>query len=188
MPYIASTRLDLVPLTPDFLRASLAGDNAACAAILGATVPDEWPEPEYEGVLAMRLDELRADPALQPWLLRAMVDRASRTLVGNIGFHTAPAPEYLQPYSPKAVELGFAVCESHRRRGYAREAVDAMMRWAHAQHGVTEFIVSIRPDNLASQALAARLGFVKISSHVDEVDGVEDILELRFNDIARIHP
>ncbi len=188
MSYISSPRLDLMPLTPDFLRASLAGDRAACAAILGAMMPQEWPEPEYRHVLAMRLDELQADPALQPWLMRAMVDRASRAMVGNIGFHTAPAPEYLQPYSPKAVELGFGVSESYRRRGYAREAAGAMMRWAHAQHGVTEFIVSIRPDNLASQALAAGLGFVKISSHVDEVDGVEDILELRLNDTARVHP
>ena len=188
MTLIASPRLDLVPLTPDFLRASLAGDRTTCAAILGATVPQEWPEPEYRDVLAMRLRELRVDPALQPWLMRAMVDRASRAMVGTIGFHTAPAPEYLRPYSPKAVELGFGVCESCRRRGYAREAVEAMMQWAHAQHGVTEFIVSIRPDNLPSQALAAGLGFVKISSHVDEVDGVEDILELRLNDTPEVRP
>lgn len=185
MSLIASPRLDLEPLTPDFLRASLAGDRALCAAILGAAMPQEWPEPGYRDVLAMRLDQLRADPALQPWLMRAMVDRASRTMVGDIGFHTAPAPEYLRAYSPKAVELGFGVCGPCRRRGYAREAVAAMMQWAHGRHGVTEFIVSIRPDNAASQALVARLGFAKISSHVDEVDGVEDILELRLNDTAR---
>ena len=186
MSLITSLRLDLVPLTPDFLRASLAGDRGMCTAILGAAMPLEWPEPGYRDVLAMRLDELQADPALQPWLMRAMVDRASRAMVGDIGFHTAPAPEYLQPYSPKAVELGFGVCAPYRRRGYAHEAVDAMMQWAHGQHGVTEFIVSIRPDNIASHALAVRLGFVKISSHVDEVDGVEDILELRLDDAARI--
>jgi RimJ/RimL family protein N-acetyltransferase len=54
------------------------------------------------------------------------------------------------------------------------------MRWAHQIHGVTRFVLSIRPDNIASQALAAGLGFVRIGSHIDEVDGLEEILEHRF--------
>ena len=59
------------------------------------------------------------------------------------------------------------------------------MRWAHQVHGVTRFVLSIRPDNTASQALAAGLGFVRIGSHIDEVDGLEDILEHRLcNDNA----
>jgi RimJ/RimL family protein N-acetyltransferase len=37
-------------------------------------------------------------------------------------------------------------------------------------------VLSIRPDNTASQALAAGLGFVRIGSHIDDVDGLEDIL------------
>jgi RimJ/RimL family protein N-acetyltransferase len=54
-----------------------------------------------------------------------------------------------------------------------------MMRWARQTHGVIRFILSIRPDNTASQALAAQLGFVRIGSHIDEVDGLEDVLEYR---------
>ena len=61
----------------------------------------------------------------------------------------------------------------------------ALMRWAHEDHGVTRFVLSIRPDNTASQNLAASLGFARIGSHLDEVDGLEDILERRFcNDAA----
>ncbi|RBP46076.1 RimJ/RimL family protein N-acetyltransferase [Roseimicrobium gellanilyticum] len=176
---IASSRLDLVPFTLDFMRASLAHDTDQCSWILGATVPPEWPEPDYRYVLDLRIGQLEADPNLQPWLMRAMVDRETRTMVGDIGFHTAPAPEYLQPYSPYAVEFGFSVFPEYRRKGYAREAAKAMMHWATDNHGVTEFIMTIRPDNLPSQALAAQLGFVKIASHIDEIDGEEDILELR---------
>jgi RimJ/RimL family protein N-acetyltransferase len=50
---------------------------------------------------------------------------------------------------------------------------------AHAPPGRTTFVVSIRPDNAASLSLAAQLGFVKIGHHIDEVDGWEDIFELR---------
>jgi GNAT superfamily N-acetyltransferase len=80
---------------------------------------------------------------------------------------------------PGAVEFGFTVFPSFRRQGYAREASLAMMRWARQTHGVIRFILSIRPDNTASQALAAQLGFVRIGSHIDEVDGLEDVLEYR---------
>lgn len=176
---ITSPRLELVPFSLEFMRASLRHDTHACSQILAASVPPEWPEPDYRYVLDLRIGQLEAEPSLQPWLMRAMVDRKTRTMVGDIGFHTTPAPEYLQPYSSNAVEFGFGVFPAYRRKGYAREAAQAMMQWAHAQHGVTEFIMTIRPDNVPSQALAAQLGFVKISSHVDEIDGVEDILELR---------
>ena len=51
------------------------------------------------------------------------------------------------------------------------------MKWACEAHGVRRFVLSIRPDNIPSQALAAQLGFVRIGSHIDEVDGLEEILE-----------
>ena len=48
------------------------------------------------------------------------------------------------------------------------------MRWARETHGQRDFVLSIAPDNVASQGVAARLGFGRIGSHVDEDDGPED--------------
>jgi RimJ/RimL family protein N-acetyltransferase len=128
-------------------------------------------------MLRRRLGQLQDDPTLQPWLVRAMVPRDSRVMVGYIGFHAAPGAQYLQPYSPEAVEFGYTVFPPYRRQGYAREASFALMRWATGHHGVTRFVLSIRPDNIASQSLAASLGFVRIGYHIDVVDGLEDILQ-----------
>jgi hypothetical protein len=44
---------------------------------------------------------------------------------------------------------------------------------------VTRFVVSIGPTNVASIALAQQLGFRRIGSHIDEVDGPEQIFERR---------
>ena len=172
---IRSERLDLVPLTPAFLRASINGDLALAQRLLGLLMPPDWPE--RGDLLSRRLKQIEADPSYQPWSLRAMVLRAANVLVGHIGFHTAPGAEYLQPYSPGAVEFGFTVFPPFRRRGYAREASLALMQWAQQSHGIRRFVLSIRPDNSASQALAAGLGFARIGSHIDDVDGLEDILE-----------
>ncbi|MES2921734.1 MAG: GNAT family N-acetyltransferase [Verrucomicrobiota bacterium] len=174
---IHSEHLDLIPLTPGFLRAMLRHDLAEAEWTLGFPLPDGLLD--STDVMALRLEQLEADPSLQPWLLRALVLRDRQVMVGHIGFHTAPGAEYLQPYAPGGVEFGFTVYPPFLRQGFAREASKALMGWAHQVHGVTRFVMTIRPDNLPSQALAAGLGFVRIGSHIDEVDGLEDILELR---------
>lgn len=174
---IHSERLDLIPLSPAFLRASLELDLAEATSLLGAELPAEWPD--HPPLLRLRLKQLEAEPTLEPWLLRAMVLRSHRIMIGHIGFHEAPNPEHLREISPGAAEFGFSVYPPFRRQGYAREASIAIMDWARREQSVTRFILTIEPNNLPSQSLAAQLGFVRIGSHIDEVDGLEDILELK---------
>jgi ribosomal-protein-alanine N-acetyltransferase len=173
---IHTDRLDLVPFTAEFLHASLDGDLATAEELLGVPLPATWPE--SPDTLARRLRQLEADPSLEPWLLRAIVLREVHTMVGHIGFHEAPGPEHYREIAPGAAEFGYTICGPYRRRGYAREAALALMDWAHREHGVPRFVLTISPDNLPSQALATHLGFVRIGSHIDEVDGLEDILLL----------
>jgi [ribosomal protein S5]-alanine N-acetyltransferase len=176
---IYSERLALIPMTPAFLRASLRRDRAAAEELIDVLLPEAWPM--EEDILAVRLAELEADLALQPWLLRAMALRDSRRMVGYLGFHTAPGPEYLQPKAENSVEFGFEVFPADRRRGFGREASLALMEWATCIQQVNRFVLSIRPDNQASQALARSLGFVRIGSQLDKVDGVEEVWELRIH-------
>jgi RimJ/RimL family protein N-acetyltransferase len=175
---IHSERLDLVPLNPAVLRALLRHDLLEAERILGMPLPDGLLD--SCDVFALRLEQLETDSAYRPWSLRAIALREPRRVIGHIGFHTGPAPEYLRPIAPGGVEFGFTVYPPFQRQGYAHEASKALMDWARQVHGVTRFVLSIRPDNAPSQALAAKLGFVRIGSHIDEVDGPEDILELNF--------
>ena len=183
---IHSERLELIPLLPPVLRAVLEQDFTEAERTLGLSVPDGFLE--STDVMCLRLQQIEAEPTFQPWSLRAMVLRDHRMMVGHIGCHTAPAPEYLRSLAPGGVEFGFTVFPCFRRNGYAREASMSLMRWAHEDHGVTRFVLSIRPDNTASQNLAASLGFAHISSHIDEVDGLEDILERRLCNDAVASP
>jgi [ribosomal protein S5]-alanine N-acetyltransferase len=173
---IRTDRLDLVPMTPAFLRASLRGDVAEAEERIGLRLPTAWPD--MQPVLALRLSQLEADPALQPWLLRAIGLRKSGEMVGHIGFHSAPAAAYLEQWSPGGVEFGFGIQQEHRRKGYAREAALALMKWARDPNGVTSFVVTISPSNEASQRLANSLGFVRVGVHLDEVDGAEEVFVL----------
>jgi RimJ/RimL family protein N-acetyltransferase len=104
-------------------------------------------------------------------------------MIGHIGFHDSPGADYLSEWSPGGAEFGFTIFASHRRKGYAREASLALIDWARKAHGVTSFVVTISPGNVASQKLATELGFVRVGSHIDEIDGAEDVLVL---DVAAV--
>ncbi len=174
---VRTARLDLIPMTPPFLEASLRGDREQAALVIAAVVPEEWMK--VDPWLQRRLEQLRKDPSLQPWLLRAMVLRSEQRMIGQIGFHARPGEPYLDDLAPGGVELGYTVFESWRRQGYAHEAAHGLMRWAHYEQGTTRFVVSISPTNVASLALAQRLDFKRIGSHFDDEDGPEDIFEHR---------
>ena len=176
-PIIQSARLDLIPMTPAVLRAVLAGDHREAGQLLGIAMPEDCQIPR--GAMELRLSELEANPALQPWLLKAISLREQGLFVGHIGFHMKPGADYLAALSPGGVEFGFGVLEPWRRQGIAMEASEALMRWAREVHNVKRFVLCISPDNLPSLGVAAKLGFRKISSHVDEYDGPEDIFERR---------
>jgi RimJ/RimL family protein N-acetyltransferase len=173
---IRTERLDLIPMTAAFLRASIAGDLAAAATALELSLPADWPA--IRPVLELRLGQLEATPELEPWLLRAIKLRSTGEMIGHIGFHTAPGAAHLSEWCSFGVELGFTIFPQHQRKGYAREASMALMHWAQSSYGVTAFAVTIGPGNSPSLALAESLGFVRVGSHTDEVDGVEDIFLL----------
>jgi RimJ/RimL family protein N-acetyltransferase len=171
VPTIGSARLELVSMSPEFMRCSLDGDLARAAALIGAEIPTDWPV-EAAGTLRRRLRQLAQDPTEQPWLLRAMLTRsAPRTLVGRIGFHAPPDVR-------GAIEIGYAVEPEHRRCGYATEAVEAMLAWASREHAIRWFLASVSPTNAPSLAIVKKFGFVQTGVQWDEEDGEELVFEL----------
>lgn len=178
-PTIRSERLDLIALSPEVLRLSMLRETQAVERILRLSVPPQWYD--GQGLISLRWQQLTNDPDYQPWSLRAIARRDQHLMVGHINCHAKPGAEYLSPYSPHAVELGFTVYAPFRRQGYAREACLALMKWAYEEQHVPDFIVSIAPDNLPSRRLADSLGFVQVGSYTDEGDGPEDVFRLRYS-------
>ncbi|MCX6049874.1 MAG: GNAT family N-acetyltransferase [Chloroflexi bacterium] len=178
IPTIHTERLDLILMTPAFLEIAIRGEQAKAAQLLGVNIPaDWWP---VDGYIPLRLEQALRNPALQPWLGRAIVLRSSQTMVGSIAFHMATEPAEVRPLGPGGVELGYTIFPQFRRQGYAKEACQALMNWAQ-QHQVTRFILSISPTNQPSLQIAKHFGFVKIGSQIDEEDGLEDIYERRYD-------
>jgi ribosomal-protein-alanine N-acetyltransferase len=168
---IRSERLELVWLTADAMEALLGGRHDE----LPYSVPPDWPDAHDGRFLRLRLRQLRADPSRADWGVAAMVLRDGRELIGHIGFHGPPGANARRVAD--AVEVGYTVFPEHRRRGYATEAVQAMLGYAR-ERGVHRFLASVAPENEPSLRLVRRLGFVEVGRHWDEEDGEELELEL----------
>lgn len=171
---VETPRLVLRLLSVEALAAVAAGDDETASRLTGCDLrgfPDE-----ERSIAEVRLKDVGADSSYLPWSLRVMALKPTLTVVGHFNFHTKPGADYLKELAPGAVELGYTVLPAWRRRGFAEEAAMAMMAWAAQVHGVARFVISVSPDNAPSVAMARKLGFARIGSHIDDTDGYEDIL------------
>jgi RimJ/RimL family protein N-acetyltransferase len=122
----------------------------------------------------MRSEQAEEDPASAEWVTGVIWDEAQPVAVGRAGYHGPPDQAGM-------VEIGYAVDPAYRRRGYARAALEALLRRAAHEPGVKTVRVSISPDNTASYALASQYGFAKVGEQWDDEDGLEIIYEVAAN-------
>lgn len=87
---------------------------------------------------------------LQGFAMFSVVEKASGLWVGQAG--------PWQPDGWPGTEIGYALHPEAWGKGYATEACAAATDWAFQTLGWTDVIHSIDPTNIASQAVAKRLG------------------------------
>ena len=165
-------------MSPSFLAALLADRRDEAGALLGARLPDGWPDDHDERFLRLRVEQMRDDAEAQKWLVRALVLRVDGSpMIGHAGFHGPPGVNGLK--KPAVVEIGYGVFPPFRGRGYATEAAAALIGWARPQPGVDGFVASVAPDNDPSLAIVRKLGFVESGEQWDDEDGLELVFELK---------
>jgi len=175
VPPIRSSRLELVSVGPAVLGWLLDGRRDDAAGVIGAEIPEGWPDEHDSRFVRMRLEQMRDNPETQPWLLRALVLEETARMIGHAGFHGPPGVN--GPELPDAVEVGYSVFDRFRGSGYATEAVRALVAWAREQQ-VGTIIASVAPGNEASLAIVRKLGFVQTGEQWDDEDGLELVFRL----------
>ena len=174
-PAIVTPRLELVSLEPAVIDAIV--DGAAHRA--GLSVPEGWPDAHDDGFLRSRRAQMEADPSVAQWVRGVVVPGSAplRALAGHAGFHGPPGVN--GSGIAGALEVGYTIFQAYRGRGYATEAVAALIAWADREHGVRHFFASVAPDKVPSLAVVARLGFVRSGERWDDEDGLEHVFERR---------
>ena len=99
-----------------------------------------------------------AEPGDEAWGHRQVIERASGLVVGGIGFFGPPLDA--------EVEIGYGIVPSRQGRGYATEALLAMIAMAWADARVRSVVAGTDPGNVASQRVLAKAGFRRIAGRI----------------------
>jgi len=165
-------RVEIVHLNQPTLAGLATGDIATANRTSPVPLPDSFDIPDWRGTWQRRAAQVLTDPRSADWITGIVWDPQLRLPVGRAGFHGPPDDAGM-------VEVGYAIDPRYRRRGYARAALELLLRRATADPTITVVRASISPTNTASYALVAPYGFVEVGQLWDDEDGWETIYELQ---------
>jgi len=148
---LATPRLELIAATAEVARAAVS-DRGALARLLSARVPTSWPHELVADNLEGFARRIEADPALEGWLPWYWVTREERTLIGNGGFGAVPAED-------GTGKIGYAIVMEYEGRGFATEAVAAILVWAFSHPGLTRVVADTYPELPRSIRVLHKNGF-----------------------------
>ena len=147
-PRLDTDRLSLLPLDPA-AAAALPANRAAAAEVVGVKLSDEWPGPDVLDILPRQASSAPEQAHYGVWVI---VEQATETVVGDIGFFGPPGPD-------RTLEIGYFIVPDRRRRGYASEAAGALVGWAFDQPNVRTVVAGCDQDNEPSIRTLKRVGF-----------------------------
>ena len=102
------------------------------------------------------------DPRIAPLVLGIQL-RTTGELIGHVGLSALG----------ESVEVGFAIERCHQRKGFATEAVRAICKWATTELPIQTILGITAIDNIASQGVLLRAGFLRAKEKIMRFQGSE---------------
>ncbi|TDE15097.1 GNAT family N-acetyltransferase [Jiangella asiatica] len=167
----AARQVRILQLGAGALRALADGDLVAANLHSPVALTPYFAGPHWSSVWRMRSEQVVSDPASADWITGVVWCEELAVAVGRAGFHGPPDGAGM-------VEVGYAIDPAHRRRGYARAALELMLGRAAHDPRVRTVRASIGPANLASRNLVLQYGFVEVGEQRDDDDGLEVVYEV----------
>jgi RimJ/RimL family protein N-acetyltransferase len=136
---------------------------------------------DFQGPLAWRVPQVKADPSSNKWFVRLIVLKENREIIGSTSFHGVPDDNGM-------IEIGLGIEPEFHNRGLAKEALMAMWTWALDQPGVKSFRYTVSPDNAPSIKVIEYFAFPFTGVQIDEEDGPENIYEISVVEFRKKFP
>jgi ribosomal-protein-alanine N-acetyltransferase len=156
---LRTTRLEVISATLEMARAE-RDEPLRLERDFGIRLAKPWPPPlNDEASLAWSISVLEANKDAAGWSFWYFTlpgaEGAPALAIGNGGFKGPPDAD-------GTIEIGYSVLEEYQRRGYASEAVGALIAWGFAQPGVRRVIAETFPELIGSIGVLGKLGFKRI--------------------------
>jgi len=164
-PTLRTPRLELSPLSADSIEALLLGKAERLRSLTGANFPEPVAPPPYMAEsLPIVLERLRLHPDEAQWWSWIVLRRDSAEALGAIALGGKPDPT-------GAVLVGYAMYPGSEGRGYATEAVRAIVDWVFAQEGVRTVRALAPVWNTPAVHVAEKVGMRPVASNEDDEVG-----------------
>ncbi|HEX8831713.1 MAG TPA: GNAT family N-acetyltransferase, partial [Longimicrobium sp.] len=110
---------------------------------------------------------LEAQAELEPgtpgaWFRWMVEEKATGAVVGDVAMCVVPK-------DARQAELGFTVAREHQGRGFAAEAVRAVLGWAFGERALHRVVAVTDARNSAAAALLRRIGFRREAHFIQNV-------------------
>ncbi|MDH6252406.1 ribosomal-protein-alanine N-acetyltransferase [Chryseobacterium sp. H1D6B] len=112
----------------------------------------DWPDEDVLETLPrvlINLEKVSAPTGFESWMIIA---KEKNEIIGDIGFKGLPDSE-------GRIDLGYGIVESARKKGYAREAASALIKWAFKDSKVLEITAKCDIKNTGSINLLTSINF-----------------------------
>lgn len=132
-------------------------DRRQLAEMLQAGIPGDWPPPLNDAdSMNYFIDYVADHPDAAGWTMWYFILRGGEGerdwLIGNGGYKGLPGED-------GSAEIGYSVMETHHGRGYAPEAVAALLAWAFSHDGVRRISAETFPHLRPSIRVLEKNGF-----------------------------
>lgn len=163
---ITTKNLELVPHSPDHLRALIQGPEFY-AQSFGAPAADGLRDfLVSKDVSPDWLARLETSTTADPWIHGfALVHVASGTVIGSGSFKGPPGDDGV-------VEIAYGVVPGHQGKGYATEAARALVDYALRSGQVRVVQAHTLPEPNASTRVLTKSGFRQVDEIIDPEDGL----------------
>ncbi|WP_245679169.1 GNAT family N-acetyltransferase [Actinomadura hibisca] len=159
----------LVEITPQAMSALVDGDLPAASAEVGVPLTEHFVGDDLRGLWRYRTQLRQTAPDQPQGRVWAVVSEPDGRVVGHGGFHDPPDAE-------GAIEISYSVDPAARGQGWGKTIATELLHRA-TDEGARTVRASVSPDNSASLAIIAAIGFQQIGEQWDEEDGRELVFE-----------
>ncbi|MEA5570371.1 GNAT family N-acetyltransferase [Calothrix sp. UHCC 0171] len=166
--YIDTQRLELIPCSLEVAQATINRDKPLLEKLLTAYVPDDWYTTEVQDFLPKYIQLLADDASQLGYGVWLMIRTDDSTLVGDLGFGGKLAGEKAvgeeEVLGREVLEIGYEVLSAYRDRGYASEAVEALVNFAFTQLQARKIIAHTPENNIPSIRVAEKVGMKNVGT------------------------
>lgn len=158
---LITERLILIPYTKDLCRNILNGDYRDLE-VLNLKRGKSWPDADVLDTLPRiinNLNKVEHPTGYESWMI---IKKETSEIIGDLGFKGFNNKE-------KNIDLGYGIIKEERRKGYAEEAVSAIIKWAFSNKIVKEITANCFTENVSSINLLNKFNFIQLKTENDMI-------------------